>query len=147
MKFCRAVLLIGALLLLVGCAGSKLASRKRERSSAYAQLPFAHQQLVDQGRIEAGMSTNAVYVAWGNPARVVAPNAPGTFTWIYVCQDTVARSGWTSREVPGPRAGAGAYYQTVDRGTIFASVAYECAEVNFENYVVKSWREIPKPEN
>lgn len=133
-----------ASMLMAGCAGNKIAGRKRERASAFAQLPLAQQQLVNAGRIDVGMSTNAVYVAWGNPARVVAPTAPGTFTWIYVCQNTAARSGWQYRAVPAP--GPYSYYPTVERGTVFVSTAYECAEVNFENYVVKSWREIPKPE-
>jgi hypothetical protein len=90
------------------------------------------------------MSTNAVYVAWGKPARVVAPIAPGTFAWIYVCHDTTARSGWKYREVPA-RVGR-TYCYTFDRDTYFVPIAYECAEVNFEANVVKSWRELPKPE-
>src|SRR5688500_11106129 len=114
----RILLLCVASVLLAGCAGNKIAGRKRERPAAYAELPAAQQRLVDEGRIDVGMSTNAVYVAWGNPARVVAPTAPGTFTWIYVCQDVAPRSGWKYREVPAPAARVGGtYHYTVDRDT------------------------------
>jgi len=96
-----------------------------------------------------GMSTNAVYVAWGEPARTVAATAQGTFTWIYVCRDVHAYRNWKYRDEGGAPTVFGLLspmYSNPERETYYAPITYECAEVNFENYVVKSWREIPKPE-
>ena len=142
----RLVLLVVVSVVLAGCAGNKVASRKRERASAYAALPPEHQRLVDEGRIDVGMPAAAVYIAWGKPAMVV-PTTPGNVTWIYRCSDTTARSGWEYRAVPTPQSGGGYYYPTVERGTRFVGREYDCAEVNFEGNVVKGWRELPKPEN
>ena len=113
----RRVLLLASSILLTGCAGSKIVARKRERAAGYAELPAAQQQLVNGGRIDAGMSTNAVYVAWGNPATTVAATAPGTFTWIYGCREcrptatgNIAKKlepplFWNVEDVLQPRAG------------------------------------------
>jgi hypothetical protein len=147
MILCRFLLLLVTSILFTGCAGNQIEGRKRERAAAYTALPGAQQQLVDQGRIDVGMATNAVFLAWGKPARAVAVTAPGTFTWVYVCRDVQPYRAWKTREEIG---GTGfifsSMYPTLVRETYYAPIAYECAEVNFENYVVKSWREIPKPE-
>ena len=131
------------MVLLAGCAGNKAADRKRERSAAYAALQPAQQQLVDEGRIDVGMPMDAVYIAWGKPAMIV-PTTPGNFTWVYRCNDTTARPAWQYRPVPSRY---GSSYGTLERGTEFVGITYDCAEVNFESNVVKSWREIPRPEH
>ena len=150
MSPCRFSLLLLVSALLTGCAGNKIASRRQERPAAYADLPAAQRQLVDQGRIASGMSTNAVYVAWGEPATAVAGSGPGTFTWIYRCRDVQAHRAWKYRDEsatpPGVFGGSGTRYSSAERETYYAPIAYECAEVSFENYVVKGWRELPKPE-
>ena len=150
MSLCRIALLLLVSALLTGCAGNKIASRKRERPGDYADLPAAQKQLVDQGRIDSGMPTNAVYVAWGKPATTVAGTGPGTFTWIYVCRDVQAHRAWKYRDEsaspPDIFRGSGTRYSSAERETYYAPIAYECAEVSFENYVVKGWRELPKPE-
>lgn len=137
-----ALLVIVVPILLVGCAGNKTDTRKREKAAAYAGLPAAHQRLVDEGKIDVGMSADAVYIAWGKPAMTV-PTTPGNFTWIYRCNDTDAYSAWQFRPLPAP--GRGTYY-TVERGTRFVGIEFDCAEVNFEGGVVKNWRKLPKPE-
>ena len=149
MNLCRIALLFVIAALLTGCAGSKIASRKGERVEAYAQLPTAQRQLVDERRIDVGMSTNAVYVAWGKPAKVVAATAQGTFTWVYVCRDAQPYRAWKYREESGGPTFFGLsipMYSSAERETYYAPIVYECAEVDFENYVVKTWRENPKPE-
>jgi hypothetical protein len=140
----RHVILLFVVVMLAGCAGNKVASRKSERAAAYAALPPAQQQMVDQGRIDVGMSSDAVYIAWGKPAMIV-PTTPGNVTWIYRCNQTTAQPGWEFREVPTSRYGGG--YYTTERGMQFVGIEYDCVEVNFEGNVVKSWRELPKPEN
>jgi hypothetical protein len=148
MKLDRVFLIVLASSLLAGCAGNNIEGRKRERAAAYAGLPPAQQQLIDQGRIDVGMSADAVYIAWGKPAVVVPTAGTGSFTWIYRCRELTARPGWETREVQRPQpSGFGSTYYTTDRGTHFVSEGYDCAEVNFENSVVKSWRELPKPDD
>jgi hypothetical protein len=148
MKVRRVFHVVLASALLAGCAGNRIEGRKRERAGAYAALPAAQQQLVDSGRIDVGMSADAVYVAWGKPALVVPTAGTGSFTWIYRCREINPRPGWETREVQRrQRVGHGATYYTFERGTEFVSEGYDCAEVNFENNVVKSWRELPKPDD
>jgi hypothetical protein len=144
MNACRIGSLFVVAGLLAGCAGNKVADRKRERLAAYAALPPAQQRLVDEGKIDVGMSADVVYIAWGKPAMIV-PTTPGNVTWIYRCNDTTAVPAWEYRPAPAPSFGGS--YGTIDRGTQFVGTTYDCAEVNFEGNVVKSWREIPKPEN
>ena len=52
----------------------------------YQTLPSRDQALVSQGQIRAGMSQNAVWLAWGWPDRKIVGNMRGrpTETWIYV---------------------------------------------------------------
>jgi len=131
--------------LLAGCAGSKVASRKHERAAAYAALPPAQQRLVDEGRIDVGMPADVVYIAWGKPAMIV-PTTPGNLTWIYRCKSTTAQPARDSRQAPSSGYGyGGSYYRP--RGMQYVHTEYDCAEVNFEANVVKNWRELPKPEN
>jgi len=136
-------LLLVTSVLLTGCAANKIEARKRERAAAYAALPPPQQRLVDEGKIDVGMSADVVYIAWGKPAMIV-PTTPGNVTWIYRCNDTTAVPAWEYRQ---SSSRYGASYGTVERGTQFVGTTYDCAEVNFENNVVKSWREIPKPDN
>ena len=136
-------LLLVALIPWTGCAGKKIEGRKQERAAAYAMLSAAQQRLVDDGKIAVGMSADGVFIAWGKPAMIV-PTTPGNVTWIYRCNDVTAVPAWEYRHVPHSH---GASYGTLERGTRFVGTSYDCAEVNFENNVVKSWREIPRQEN
>jgi len=76
----------------------------------------------------------------------VAATAPGTFTWVYVCRDVRPYRAWKYRDEIAANVLSTPVYTSAERETYYATIAYECAEVSFENYVVKSWREIPKPE-
>src|SRR5439155_7503359 len=52
----------------------------------YQRLSARDQALVSQGQIRAGMSQNAVWLAWGSPDRKIVGNMRGhaTETWIYI---------------------------------------------------------------
>jgi hypothetical protein len=52
----------------------------------YQTLSRSDQAFVSQGQIRAGMSQNAVWLAWGSPDRKIVGNMRGhtTETWIYV---------------------------------------------------------------
>src|SRR5213595_605459 len=65
----------------------------------YQSLPSRDQALVSQGQIRAGMSQNAVWLAWGSPDRKIVGNMRGrpTETWIYVNYTTAPYGfGFTS---------------------------------------------------
>jgi hypothetical protein len=145
MNPCRISLLFLVSALLTGCAGNKIASRKRDRPAAYAALSQAHQRLADEGRIDVGMSSDGVYIAWGKPSMMV-PTTPGNVTWIYRCQNTTSRPAAEARLASPQNYYGGRYYER-PRGMQYVHTEYDCAEVNFEGNVVKSWREIPKPGN
>lgn len=136
------LLLIGALLW-SGCATSTVEKRKQQQASAYSELPPEFKAAVAQGQIKVGMTTNAVYIAWGKPAEVlIGESAAGqTMTWIYRGTQLVEYRYWG---YPG-----WCYY---DRFYSYPFFAYEYyphsylrAEVVFEKGLVKEWRSLPRP--
>jgi hypothetical protein len=77
------------LCLLVGfmasCAPSTPLKRIQERTQAYAKLSEKHKELVSRGEITKGMSKDAVFIAWGNPASQAEGQRNGKFSerWDY----------------------------------------------------------------
>jgi hypothetical protein len=71
-------------LILTSC--STIESRISEHPEIYRNLSSRDQALVNQGQLRAGMSANAVWLAWGSPDSKVIANMRGhsTETWIYV---------------------------------------------------------------
>jgi hypothetical protein len=65
---------------------STIESRISEHPEIYRNLSSRDQALVNQGQIRAGMSANAVWLAWGSPDWKVIGNMRGhsTETWVYV---------------------------------------------------------------
>jgi hypothetical protein len=119
-------------MLLAGCAASStVMKRKQERPAAYEALSPEVRAFVDQGKITRGLDTNAVYLAWGQPAQVTqGENDLGqTTTWSYYgffTQQTTVM-GW--RHV---------YYG-------YNPVNYISAQVIFTNGFVKQWQTYPAP--
>jgi len=74
-------LILLAVLLASGCATNSIARRKQERLDAYSNLPASHQVAVEQGRLLEGMTTNAVYIAWGKPSETSSEGT--TIKWLY----------------------------------------------------------------
>ena len=70
-------------LALSGC--STISSRIDANRAAFDQLPPEQRALVSQGNIQAGMSQEAVYIAWGQPQGKAVGMVRGvpTETWIY----------------------------------------------------------------
>ena len=64
------LLLAGGLALLCGCATSSIEQRRAQRAEAYAALSPEARAQVDRGEIADGMSTNAVFIAWGRPTKI-----------------------------------------------------------------------------
>lgn len=159
-KFCHSTFALGkqsgslavVLGLLAGCVGcvssptdpKQIAKRKAERPVQYAALNTEEKALVDQGQIRAGMSTDAVYLAWGQPAQVLKQgDESGEQTlWLYEGTTTDEYMWWNYREVV--RADGTLYLDRfLDRN--FNIRTYISAELIFENDVLRRWRMLPRP--
>jgi hypothetical protein len=71
-------------LILTSCSTPQ--TRISDHPDLYQGLSARDQALVNQGQIRAGMSRNAVWLAWGSPDRKIVGNMAGrpTETWIYI---------------------------------------------------------------
>ena len=115
-----------------GCASTNtIASRKQERYAAYSAFPPEVKASVDQGRVKAGMSMDAVYIAWGKPSQVVSGGnqAGETTTWIY-------EGGYVDEE---------RYWGRRDLHYAYTPRTYVRAHVVFVNGVVQQWQTFPEP--
>lgn len=122
-------------LFLAGCASTgTIASRRQERAAAYAALTPEVKELVDQGRIKTGMTTDAVYIAWGPPAEVLqGGDQHGEYTtWVYRGSFLEDTRYWAGRRYP---------YLAHD----YEPRTYVSAEILFVNGAVQSWRTLPQP--
>jgi len=75
-----------AALPIAGCQSSGVAQRKAQSIEEYQSLNAATRRLVDKGKIQNGMDTNAVFIAWGQPTDVFAVDIPDGGTrliWNY----------------------------------------------------------------
>ena|ERR1044071_2099303 len=138
-------LLLLPLFAMIGCATRQtLEMRRQERAAAYANLAPEFKTLVDQAQIKVGMPMDAVYIAWGKPSNVIQGESPqGTMTtWLYYGTTFEEYRYWGYR----PLDYYGRYYgasPTLERD--YVPREYVRAEVTFENGVVRSWRQMPRP--
>jgi hypothetical protein len=136
MKLMKPVfLLVLSVLMMAGCATtSTIQSREKERAAAYAEFSPQTKALVNEGRITAGMTSDAVYIAWGQPDEVLqSGNQKGEFTtWIYRGAVLEETRYWVGRRFP---------HLEHD----YEPRTYVRAEIVFANGVVQSWRTLPQP--
>lgn len=128
-----------------GCATrGTVETRKKERSEAYSSLTPDLKALVDLGKIKIGMSTDAVYIAWGKPSQIIGgENAQGAHTtWLYEGTQLQEYRYWSYRPYYGSRRG---YAGGTTLDSDYYPTSYVQAEVTFENGVVKQWRTLPAP--
>lgn len=150
-RFVRAVvrgssLAICILLFFAGCATpSTIESRRAEKLSAYSTLAPEEQQMVDQGQVKIGMTSEAVYIAWGPPSEVLESEDPQrgrVTTWRYYGSWMQESRYWAYRETT--RGGNDLYlerYLVSD----YQPRDYVRAEINFQNARVLNWRTLPRP--
>ena len=120
---------------LTGCISRPtIQSRIQQRNAAYAALTPAVKQLVAEGRIQAGMDTNAVYMAWGRPEEILqSGDQRGEYTtWVYRGAYLEETRYWVGRRVP---------HLSFD----YEPRTYVRAEIIFANGKVQSWRTLPQP--
>ena len=80
---------MAAILLTTGCETPR--TRAHLHPGAFAKLSPADQRLVLTGEVRDGMSTDAVYIAWGAPdeKRVASGGKETSESWLYRRQITV----------------------------------------------------------
>ncbi len=141
-------------LLLASCAPSTPQARIAQDPQRYAALSAKHQALVQQGQITRGMSTDAVYLAWGSPSASFQGSKDGKLTerWDYSGTRPVPVSSFYGSYGYGYGHGYGRYgpYGPYGRhgyhssmgfgfGPEFAYIAYRRGSVWFINHRVDAW--------
>jgi hypothetical protein len=125
-------------LVLTSC--STIESRISEHPEIYRNLSSRDQALVNQGHLRAGMSANAVWLAWGSPDFKVIGNMRGhsTETWIYVHYATYPYYG-----PYGPFGFFGdPFYDPFYYSLIPPSIPYPYKTVTFSNGRVVSFQHL-----
>jgi len=126
-------------LLLASCATNTPAKRIARNPEMFENLPRKQKTLVEQGKIDRGMSPEAVFLAWGNPDRRIEGEKAGvpTMRWDYYGLYPVHTTGFFG----GFGWGSGCFY-----GGPYYSVAPQItylperrATVVFRNRRVDSW--------
>jgi hypothetical protein len=130
--------------LLAGCATSTIESRRSEKISAYHNLAADEKELVDSGQIRVGMSSDAVYIAWGPPAEVLeSEDASGRVTtWRYYGSWMQESRYWAYRET---RRGHSDLYLERYLVSDYQPRDYVRAEINLVGGRVANWRTLPRP--
>src|SRR5438876_9149678 len=120
----------------IGC--STVGSRKAERADAYKALSARQRALVDEGIIDAGMKTNAVYIAWGKPYEIMRVDFPSgeRTVWVYTGATSQQVSSWQYRPSGSPYS---ARTGTYDRTTTTILRRRANGWVSFENSTVVSF--------
>jgi hypothetical protein len=136
-------------LLFVACAPSTPDARIAAQPAMFEGLPAKHQNLVRQGQIDKGMSTNAVYLAWGSPSREYegSENGASTLRWDYSGSTPVyTNSYWGGWGYGGGygygygrHGGYGSPYGGYGFGPEVTYVPYRRASVLFKGGRVTSW--------
>ncbi len=139
------LLAVSSALLFVSCAPSTPQARIDREPGKFAALSAKHQTLVQQGQITRGMSTDAVYLAWGRPAGIFQGSRDGKTTerWDYAGSRPVYTTGFYGSYGYGRSYGRHSRYGYsgigFGMGPEVTYVPYSLASVWFLNNRVDSW--------
>lgn len=140
--------LAGCAALAASCAPVTPDARISANLSRYEPLPAAHKRLVREGRIDKGMSPDAVFLAWGRADREYEGGTDGrpTLRWDYFgSQPVYTGGGWSGYYDYGYGPGWGRYGRYPAYGYGFSVgpqidyIPYRRATVEFRNNRVVSW--------
>ncbi|HKS03953.1 MAG TPA: hypothetical protein VJR49_01240 [Chthoniobacterales bacterium] len=125
--------IIVAALILSGCATTE--TRISQHPEIYQRLSSRDQALVSQGQIRAGMTMDAVWLAWGTPDQKIPDNMDNhpTETWLYLRYQTP------------PSYGAPYYYGPFDWSYIPPKFPYASRGATFSNGRVVFFQYVPPP--
>ena len=120
--------------MIAGCATT--GARISNNPEIYRRLSATDQALVSQGQIRAGMTMDAVWLAWGTPDQKIPSERHGrpTETWMYIRYDT-----------PYPSYGGPYYYGPFDWSYIPPKFPYPAKGVTFSNGRVVFFQYLPPP--
>lgn len=132
-------------LVFASCAPSTPDARIAAQPAIFDRLPAKHREMVRQGRIDKGMTTDAVYLAWGRPSREYegSENGAATLRWDYAGSTPVYTNHFYGGY--GYGYGYGRYgryrypYYGYGFGPEVTYVPYRRASVLFRNGRVTSW--------
>lgn len=138
--FTRGLALL-ALALLTSCVPTTPEARIEQNPEKFWKLSDSEQALVRKGEIRRGMNPDAVYYAWGKPARefVIADEKATTIRWDYTGSTPVY-----STNVYGGYYGGGYYSRRYPRygynvGQQVTYIPYQKAAVWFRDNRVTKW--------
>jgi hypothetical protein len=138
----RQFLILSAFALLGACAPTTPETRIEASPAKFWKLSDEDQELVRKGEIRRGMSPDAVYYAWGKPARefVGADEDATTMRWDYAGSTPVYSSGFTGY-YGGGYGRYGRYYPRYGYAYSpqVAYAPYRRASVWFRNNRVDQW--------
>jgi hypothetical protein len=120
-------------LILVGCETTQ--TRISQHPEMYQRLSAKDQAFVSQGQIRAGMTMDAVWLAWGAPDQKIPDNMGDrpTETWLYLRYQTP------------PSYGAPYYYGPFDWSYIPPKFPYASKGATFSNGRVVLFQYVPPP--
>ena len=120
-------------LIFTGCATTE--ARISQHPEIYQRLSSRDQSLVSQGQIRPGMTTDAVWLAWGTPDQKIPANVGDSHgeTWVYLRYETP------------PSYGGPYYYGPFDWSYIPPKFVYPSRGVTFSNGKVMYFRYLPSP--
>ena len=132
---------LGAVLIVASCAPSTPLTRIQQQPQKFAALDTQQKTLVERGQIDRGMSADAVYIAWGHPARVFQGSSEGRLTerWDYTGTRAVHYGNFYG---PCGRYGPYGRYPRYDLGPGIAYIPYRVASVWFVDGKVDAWERI-----
>jgi hypothetical protein len=131
---------LATLALLLASCTSPIVKRIERNPEIYHSLSTRQKELVTLGRVEEGMSKQAVFLAWGRPDRAAqgSKNGKAYERWSYAGYDPVYTMGFGMGYWGG--GWGGCYY---DRPFLYEPmmtyVPYEAAKVEFLNGSVTAW--------
>lgn len=131
-----------AALVFASCAPSTPAARIAARPELFGSLAGPQQELVREGRIDKGMGTDAVYLAWGRPGREFEGGEGGgpTLRWDYFGSTPVYSTGFHGINGSGRHGGYGRWpYYGTGIGPEVSYLPFRRASVLFRDGRVASW--------
>jgi hypothetical protein len=138
-------------LLLVSCAPSTPLARIEQNPAAFSSLSKKHQGLVQQGQISAGMTRDAVMLAWGAPDQRFqgSQNSKATERWDYIGSRPVYTNQFYGGFGHGGFGRCGRYWHGgfsdfgyLGFGPEVAYLPYQEGSVIFINNRVDSWERL-----
>jgi hypothetical protein len=145
-------LLLALALCLTSCTTNPIEKRIKKHPERFAALTDKEKENVRRGVVSEGMSTDAVFLAWGRPGQVLSGSRHGRERerWAYFRSAPVSTVSFGYGSYYGPHPfyssfGVHPHYgygPVWDYGTGFETVPYLDRTVEFEKGKVVAWEKL-----